>query len=78
MTIKVISGRRPTHCSCLFVLNLASTSTGTSTSPQPMSSQPQQQQRISSEFFDQAMASALSANSDRNDWQVGFASLKEL
>ena len=55
-----------------FLVNLPSTSTGTTTPPPQAPPQPPQQ-RISSEFFNQAMASALNANAGRNTWQVGVA-----
>ncbi|XP_028406941.1 ubiquitin-like protein 7 [Dendronephthya gigantea] len=65
----------------------ASSSARTSTSQAP--SQPQPQQRISSEFFNQAMASALSANYARNtnpssgntqtnNWQSELRQLREM
>ena len=63
------------HCPT-FLVNLPSTSSsGTSQAP-PQQPQPPQQ-RISSEFFNRAMASALSANTGRNNWQVGWSSSEE-
>ena len=51
-------------------VNLPSTSTGTSTRQAP------QQQRISSEFFNQAMASAR--NAGRNSWQSELQQLRDM
>lgn len=51
-------------------VNAPPPSTGTSTQPL--------QQPISSEFFNQAMASALSASTERNNWQSELRQLREM
>ena len=63
------------HCST-FLVNLPSTSSSGISQAPPQQPQPPQQ-RISSEFFNRAMASALSANTGRNNWQVGWSSSEE-